>query len=743
MHESFRRIAIVNRGEAAMRFIHAAREFNQERGSDLRTIALYTEPDRDALFVREADEAYLLGPAHVMDVSTHQPKCSYVDYQRLTRALLEAQAEAVWVGWGFVAEHAEFADLCRDLGIVFVGPRGDVMRKLGDKIAAKHLAEQAGIAVSDWSRGSVETVADALRYGELLGYPLLIKATAGGGGRGIRRVHSSEQMAEAFESARSEAFKAFGNPTVLMEQVVHGARHIEVQVIADLHGNTWPLGVRDCSIQRRHQKVIEEAPSPALSFDQDRALCDAAAKLSRAAGYQGAGTVEFLYEPEHQRFLFMEMNTRLQVEHPVTEATTGIDIVKMQIDIALGIPLIGDPPKTVGHAIEVRLNAEDPDNGFAPSPGKVERFRVPTGPGLRIDTGITEGDVIPSEFDSMIAKVIAFGGSRNEALARLQRALRESVVVIKGGASNKSFLLDLLSRAEIHDASADVGYLDHDNTGRGRSRTTYPDIALMHAAIEAYESERAMEQSEFYESALRGRPQVSGELGRTIALRHRGNSYAVNVCRLGLEEYRISMRGCAVDAKLELLGKYEYWLTARGRRFHIVSVVEGSSYRVEVDGVAHQITRDDGGVVHSPAPAVVVSIPVRAGDKVRTGDRLVVLEAMKMEMEIVAPCSGQVRQVFAIPNVQVGTGAPLVQIDPAAQQEHANRREVVSLGRSLPSDMVTVETSRCQRNLEELKQFMLALILIRRKRRVFWRTGVSSATFRATATSSSIPKTKS
>ena len=707
MQQAFRRIAIVNRGEAAMRFIHAVREFNQEHGSDLRTIALYTEPDRRALFVREADEAYSIGPAHVLDAVTHQPKCSYVDYAKLGRALTEARVEAVWVGWGFVAEHADFADLCHELEIVFIGPSGDVMRKLGDKIAAKHLAEQAGIDVANWSRGSVETLADALHHGERLGYPLLIKATAGGGGRGIRRVLSPDHLPEAFESARTEAFKAFGNPTVLIEQVVRGARHVEVQVIADRYGTTWPLGVRDCSIQRRHQKIVEEAPSPALSIEQDRSLCDAAARLSQAAGYESAGTVEFLYEPGTHRFLFMEMNTRLQVEHPVTEATTGMDIVKMQIKIALGEPLMGAPPKTVGHAIEVRLNAEDPDNGFAPSPGKVERFRIPTGPGLRIDTAITEGDVIPSEFDSMIAKVIAFGGSRTEALARLQRALRESVVVIQGGASNKPFLLDLLSRAEVQDASADVGYLDHGNTARSRPRAGYPDIALMHAAIEAYEAERAIEQSEFYESALRGRPQVSNTVGRTIALRYRGNQYSVKVCRLGLQQYRISMRGASVKAKLERLGKYEYWLTARGRRFHVVSVVQGPNYMIEIDGVAHKVSRDDGGVVHSPAPAVVVSIPVRVGDDVRTGDRLVVLEAMKMEMEIVAPCAGKVRQVFAIPNVQVGTGAALLQIDPAAQQEHANRREVVVLGRSLPNELAPVENSRCEQNLEELKQFML------------------------------------
>src|SRR5512133_2824932 len=260
MHHDFQRVAIANRGEAAMRFIHAAREFNQEYGTSLRTIALFTEPDRRAMFVREADEAVCLGPAHVLDPNTRAPKSSYVDYDRLQRALVEARAEAVWVGWGFVAEHAAFADLCRELGIVFIGPDGDVMRLVGDKIASKKLAEKAAIPVAPWSGGPVETAADALQQGERLGYPLLIKATAGGGGHGIRKVHSADELPRLFESARAEAFKSFGDPTVFMETLVQGARHIEVQVIADQHGNTWAAGVRDCTIQRRHQKVLEEAP---------------------------------------------------------------------------------------------------------------------------------------------------------------------------------------------------------------------------------------------------------------------------------------------------------------------------------------------------------------------------------------------------------------------------------------------------------------------------------------------------
>ena len=361
MKHEFHRVAIVNRGEAAMRFIHAAHEFNLEFGTSLRTIALLTDPDCHSLFVREADEAVHLGPAQSIDSDTRQAKSSYVDYGRLERALAVARADAVWVGWGFVAEHAEFADLCRELGIVFIGPDGDVMRRLGDKISSKRLAEEAQVAVAPWGGGAVETLADAWHHAERLGYPFLIKATAGGGGHGIRAVYTPNQLPEAFESARAQAFKAFGNPTVFIEQLVHGARHDEVQVIGDHYGMTWAAGVRDCTIQRRHQKIMEEAPSPVLSAEQDQALREAAVRISRAAGYHNAGTVEFLYEPESQRFLFMEMNTRLQVEHPVTECTTGLDLVKLQIRVSQGHSLEGEPPRTHGHSNEVRLKAEDPE----------------------------------------------------------------------------------------------------------------------------------------------------------------------------------------------------------------------------------------------------------------------------------------------------------------------------------------------------------------------------------------------
>jgi len=708
MNQEFQRVAIVNRGEAAMRFIHAAREFNQEHGTSLLTIALFTDPDRRAMFVREADEAVAIGPAQTVDANTRQCKSSYVDYARLERALVAARADAVWVGWGFVAEHAAFADLCRELGIVFIGPDGDAMRRLGDKISSKLLAVKANIPVAPWSGGSVETLDDALRHAERLGFPLLIKATAGGGGRGIRPVRSVEHLSSAFESARVEAFKAFGDPTVFMEQLVRNARHIEVQVIADQHGVTWPVGVRDCTIQRRHQKILEEAPSPALSLEQDRALRDAAVRLTQAAGYHNAGTVEFLYHPDGRRFSFMEMNTRLQVEHPVTECTSGLDLVKLQIHVARGGHLEGTPPHTTGHAIEVRLNAEDPDNNFSPAPGTIEHFQIPTGPGVRIDTGVAEGDSIAAEFDSMIAKVIAHGQNRKEALARLQRALHECVIVIKGGTSNKAFLLELLNRDEVQRGDVHIGWLDHLTSNGQHLTQRYADVALVQAAIEAYDAQFAVEQAQFYASAMRGRPQVRSAIGHTAELRYRGHSYSLKTYRLGPHHYCVEVNGSRVDAWLDRRNPFEYYLTAFGRRCHVVSATQGLSYRIEVNGVSHQIDRDDGGIVHAPAPAVVISIAVKPGDTVKPGSPLVVLEAMKMEMQLVAPFSGKVRHVLTMPNVQVDSGTPLLQIDPAPGEEAAAAAERVTFGASLPLDASQNTTADdWHLSLDQLRQMML------------------------------------
>ncbi|HEX2652088.1 MAG TPA: biotin/lipoyl-containing protein, partial [Xanthobacteraceae bacterium] len=467
-------------------------------------------------------------------------------------------------------------------------------------------------------------------------------------------------------------------------------------------------GVRDCTIQRRHQKILEEAPSPALSSEQDWSLRESAVRLSRSAGYRNAGTVEFLFQPESRRFLFMEMNTRLQVEHPVTECTTGLDLVKLQIHVARGDRLEGTPPLRNGNAIEVRLNAEDPDNGFAPAPGIVERFRIPTGPGVRIDTGLAEGDTVPPQFDSMIAKIIAHGQTRKEAMSRLQRVLREAVVVVRGGSSNKACLLRLLARDEVQNAQVDTAWLDR-LAGNGEHLCKdYAEVAVIQAGIEAYDSELAMEQTQFYASAVRGRPQVRHEIGRTVELRYRGRSYSLKICRLGTQHYRIAVDGCRIDAHSERLGPFEYWLTISGRRFTVVSIAQELNYRIEVDGLSHRVDRDAGGMVHAPAPAVVVSVAVQPGDSVSAGDRVAVLEAMKMEMEVVAPFSGQVRSVMAIPNVQVDAGTPLLQIEPAAIQEAIPSTEPLNFTAVLPPQGITHDKSlRGFENLQQVRQFML------------------------------------
>ena len=323
----FSRIAIVNRGEAAMRLIHAVREINAAGDGPIQTVALHTEGESRAMFVRESDLSQDLGPASARP---------YIDLSVLERALVESGADAVWPGWGFVAEDPAFVDLCDRLGIMFIGPSADAMRKLGDKIGSKLIAEEVGVPVAPWSRGAVDTLEGALAAADAIGYPLMLKATAGGGGRGIRRVDSAADLEDAYQRTSDEALRAFGNGTVFLERLVTGARHVEVQMIADGHGTAWAIGVRDCSIQRRNQKVIEESSSPLLSKEQNDELKAAAERLAVAVGYVGAGTVEFLYHPGEQTFAFLEVNTRLQVEHSITEVTTDVDLVKAQIHVAGG-----------------------------------------------------------------------------------------------------------------------------------------------------------------------------------------------------------------------------------------------------------------------------------------------------------------------------------------------------------------------------------------------------------------------
>ncbi len=700
---AFRRIAIVNRGEPAMRLINAVAEYNREYGADLVTIALYTEPDRTAMFVREADEAYPLGPAHRIDRDGNR-RVAYVDHDLLAQALAATEADAVWVGWGFVAEDATFVELCERLGVTFIGPSADVMRRLGDKITSKQIAQAADVPVAPWSGEPVETVDEARRHAERLHYPVLIKASAGGGGRGIRRVERPEEMADAFRAARTEAGSAFGNPTVFLESLVTGARHIEVQIIGDAAGTVWPVGVRDCSAQRRNQKLLEEAPSPVLAAEREDYIKEAAARLGRASGYQNAGTVEFLYRRDEDAFYFMEVNTRLQVEHPITEVTTGLDLVKLQLAVALGERLEGPPPVTRGHAIEARLNAEDPDMDFAPAPGAIQMLRLPVGPGLRIDTGVEEGDVVAAEFDSMIAKVIASGRDRTEAIARLRRALRQMNVFVADGATNKAFLDALLRHPDFVESRIDVGWVDRMTASDQVGDHSYDAVAIVVGAIAAYRREMELKLQAFRTSSSRGRPQAGGESGETVALRYAGERYSLHVSRLGEERWRILVDDLTIEIGVEELGRSGMRVRIGGRTYRIVTHPQAAGYHVEVEGVSHRINNDEGGVIRAPSPAVVVSLPVAPGQTVAAGDRLAVIEAMKMETSIFADFAGVVREVIVAENVQVAAGSPLLVVDPLDETDVVRGERVRFDG--LGAAMDTVH-DKCAHYIDELRLMVL------------------------------------
>jgi acetyl/propionyl-CoA carboxylase alpha subunit/acetyl-CoA carboxylase carboxyltransferase component len=686
-----------------MRLVHAVRELNEEREHQLHLIALYTEPEAEAMFVRRADEGYCIGPA-TYTTQDGTRRAGYLDYEALERAFVSTRAEAAWVGWGFVAEHPDFAALCERLGVVFVGPSSETMRLLGDKIRSKQIAEEAGVPVAPWSGGPVETLDEAAAHAETVGYPLMVKATAGGGGRGIRRVEKPEELADAFERARSEARQAFGDPTVLMERLVTRARHIEVQAIADGQGEAWAVGVRDCSLQRRHQKVIEESSSTALTAEQEAEVGDAARRLVLRANYRGAATVEFLYEPEGRHFSFMEVNARLQVEHPVTEMTTGLDLVKLQLHVAGGGRLEGKPPPRSGHCVEARLNAEDPAMDFAPAPGRVELLNIPSGPGLRVDRGVEAGDVIPPDFDSMIAKVIALGRNRDEAIARLRRALRETTALIEDGSTNRGFLIELLEQPDVLAGHVDTTWLDRHRIGTEVDRPANADAALVQAAIELADAEHAADRSQFYAYARRGRPQAREQVGRTIDLAYDGQSYRLQVMQTSPGRYEVTAGDATMRAEITRLSPHERRLKVGGHRHRTVISEQGTHLLVEIDGVPHRVSHDEAGIVRSHAPGVVVSIPVEEGDEVDAGDVVAVLESMKMESSLTAPRAGKVRHVFVGPNTQVGARAPLVQIDEPDDAGPDGGEPVLfeSTGEEFPE-----APERCQENLGRLEWLVL------------------------------------
>src|SRR5580692_1566614 len=441
----FRKILIANRGEIAVRIARACREMG------ITSAAVFSDADRAALHVRLSDEAYRAGSAPSRE--------SYLRIDKLMEIARSAGCDALHPGYGFLAENPELARACAANKITFIGPSPEAMERLGSKTAARQLASRAGVPMVPGTKDPIENFNDAGNIAKGLGYPVLLKAVAGGGGKGMRVVSADSEMAAAWRDASSEALNAFGDARLYLEKYVDRPRHIEIQILADAHGHIVHLGERECSVQRRHQKVIEESPSPIMTPDLRRAMGEAAVRLAREAGYANAGTVEFLVDSE-RKFYFLEVNTRLQVEHPVTEMVTGLDLVKLQIRVAAGepLPFTQDDVRLSGHAVECRLYAEDPANQFFPSPGKILSWRAPSGPWIRFDDGVYEGFTVPTEYDPMLGKLISWGADRAEALARLGRALEEhSVTGIK---TNASLLLGILRDAEFLRGEFSTRWLD-------------------------------------------------------------------------------------------------------------------------------------------------------------------------------------------------------------------------------------------------------------------------------------------
>jgi acetyl-CoA carboxylase biotin carboxylase subunit len=464
----FTKILIANRGEIAVRVIRACREMG------ISTVAVYSDVDRASLHVRKADEAYHIGPAAAAE--------SYLRADKILEVAKRSGAEAIHPGYGFLSENAKFAQACADSGVKFIGPTSASMEMMGSKTRARQEMEKAGVPLVPGTARGLASPEEAEGVAERVGYPVMLKAAAGGGGKGMRLVHSREELRPALEAAESEAQRSFGDSEVYVEKAIVNPRHIEMQVLADEHRNTVWLGERECSIQRRHQKVLEEAPSPIVDADMRSRMGEVAVRVARAAGYTNAGTVEFLVD-EQKNFYFLEMNTRLQVEHPVTELITGLDLVHLQIRIAYGekLPFAQDDIKLRGHAIECRIYAEDPDNNYFPSPGKITLLVAPSGPGIRRDSGMYEGWTVPLDYDPLLAKLIGYGTDRQQAIMRLRRALHEYFVA--GIKTNISLFQRILEDADFQAGRLDTGYLDRLLAKKKITGEGAPDPAI--AAIAA------------------------------------------------------------------------------------------------------------------------------------------------------------------------------------------------------------------------------------------------------------------
>jgi 3-methylcrotonyl-CoA carboxylase alpha subunit len=678
----FETLLIANRGEIACRVIRTARRLG------IRTVAVFSEADADAQHVRQADAAYPIGGP--------QPQDSYLRGDAILEVARRSGAQAIHPGYGFLSENADFAEAVEAAGLVFVGPKAASMRRMGSKAGAKDLMHAAGVPVVPGYTGEEQSPQVLAREAARIGFPLMIKAAHGGGGKGMRVVHALDGFLPALESCQREASSAFGRDRVLLERYIEHPRHIEIQVFGDSHGNVIHLNERECSAQRRYQKVLEESPSPLLTPQLRAAMGEAAVQAARAIDYANAGTVEFIVAPgadgRPDGFWFMEINTRLQVEHPVTELVTGLDLVEWQLRVAAGepLPLVQADVAQHGHAIEVRLYAEDPEAGFLPGSGRLKRLRLPApSPHVRVDAGVAEGDTVSIFYDPMLAKLIVHDTDRPRALARLREALAQCVV--EGAKSNLAFLERLVRHPAIVEATIDTGTLDRrleEFVG------TDPDAATQaatHALLAATTAALLAEEVEAAQAAAGSSdPHSPWALADGWRLGHAGLRrivLGVGDARHVLEahgssgDYRIVHAGgtCQVNgAMIVSAGMAETRLSARfdgeGRRYRVdvdtghVRLHDGRRHwrfeRVPAYEAAHGTTSDGGDRILAPMPGRIVLTRVATGDSVQQGQELLVMEAMKMELALKAPRDGTVAELRAQAGDFVEADAVLVTLDP-------------------------------------------------------------------------------
>jgi len=631
--KTFKKILIANRGEIAVRIQRTCREMG------IATVAVYSDFDRDALHVRLADQSVPMGGA--------QAKESYLNIEKIIAAARLTGADAIHPGYGFLAENAAFASACEDAGIVFIGPRAEVIEALGSKSEARKLAQEAGVPV-------VPSPAENE-------FPKLIKASLGGGGRGMRIVRNAAEFQTAFAAAKGEAERAFGDGTLLVEKYIEGARHVEVQIVGDQQGDVMHLFERDCSVQRRHQKIIEESPSPAVTPEIQSRMTDAAMALARKVGYTNAGTVEFLLAPSSD-FYFIEVNTRIQVEHPVTEMVTGLDLIRLQIEIAQGGKLPAAQPQQSGHAIEARLYAEDPGNGFLPSTVTLHVWEPPpSSTGLRIESGVEEGSDIGVYYDPLLAKVIAHAEDRESAIRKLTHALRSFAA--QGVKTNREFLIAVLESEEFKGGKAHTGF----------------QLPVSLAADEKLDRVFCLVTRAYIERTEHARRTVLP----SIPPRFRNNPTAAPAIKfaIGKKEYKIDEKTSAIEIISVGEGHVDALIEGMRYRFHIRQ--HGAEYYVRSTVGQRQVTRlprfpekavgEKHQSANSPMPGQVLRILVAEGQKVKPGDGLVVLEAMKMEQTIKATIQGVVRAVLVKPAEVVAPGQMLVEIEAVEDaNEHAS-----------------------------------------------------------------------